>query len=171
MGAEEQRMDGRERWFESIPYGNDSKPVAAWFHRSFVEGLRQDADPSHWSTARDPDAGVFPITLLCLWYVTTAAGLVLGIADADTIEVVEFITDWFGRFQERSGGAYREHAAALYQLFRHGLAHQRHPGVLDTGDGRNLGWALGRGIERQRHLALAHGGWSTGRLAGASATC
>lgn len=155
-------MDGRERWFESVPYDNDGKSVAAWFHRSFVDGLQQDADPGHWSTALDPDAGIFPITLLCLSYVTAAAGLVLGIADADTMEVVDFISDWFGRFQERSGGAYREQAAALYPLFRHGLAHQRHPGLLDTGDGRNLGWALGRGIERQRHLALGHGSMVVG---------
>lgn len=52
-----------------------------------------------------------------------AAGLVLGIADADTVEVVDFIRDWFGRSQDRSGDRYREYAAALYPLFRHGLAH------------------------------------------------
>lgn len=166
MDAKEQRIDSRDRWFESVPYGNDTKSVASWFDRSFVRGLKEDAAPSHWSTARDPDAGVFPITLLCLSYLTAAAGLVLGIPNADTIQVVDFISDWFGRFPERSGAAYCEHAAALYPLFRHGLAHQRHPGLLDTGDGRSLGWALGRKTDRRQHLVLAHAGMAeraTGR--------
>lgn len=35
---------------------------------------------------------------------------------------------------------------------------QRHPGLLDTGDGRNLGWALGRETNRDRHLVLKHAG-------------
>jgi hypothetical protein len=110
---QEDGMGVRDRFFESVPLGTDGKSVAGWFHRSFVRGLQEDADPSYWSTARDPDAGIFPITLLCLSYVTAAAGLVLGIADADTVAVVEFITDWFGQFHDRSGSRYREHAAAL----------------------------------------------------------
>jgi len=93
----------------------------------------------------------------------------LGKADGKTVEVADFIHDWFGRFQDRSGDRYKELAAALYPLFRHGLAHQRHPGLLDTGDGRSLGWALSRGTDRGRHLVLRHGGSierATGRRIG-----
>src|SRR3954471_3750154 len=115
---------GGHRWFESVPYGEGAKSVAGWFHRLFVRGVQEDADPRIWSTLRDPDAGVFPITLLCLSYVTAAAGLVLGIADANSVQVVDFIHDWFGTSAERSGDRYRQYAAVLYPLFRHGLAHQ-----------------------------------------------
>jgi hypothetical protein len=151
-------MGTPDRYFESVPWDTEKEAIAAWFGRAFVHGLQQDAAPSHWPTEREPDAGIFPITLLCLSYVTAAAGLVLGITDADTVEVVDFIRDWFGRSQERSGDRYREYAAALYPLFRHGLAHQRHPGLLDIGDGRNLGWALGRETNRDGHLVLRHAG-------------
>ena len=159
-------MSDKNRWFESVPVGDDGKTVAGWFHRGFVRGLEDDANPSYWATARDADAGIFPIMLLSLSYVAAAAGLVLGVPDAHPVAVVDFITHWFGRFEDRSGSRYREHAAALYPLFRHGLAHQRHPGLLDVGDGRNLGWALGRERNRERHLVLGHGGMvetATGR--------
>jgi hypothetical protein len=132
----------------------DSRRLVSPFVRATSQ---ENAAPSHWLTAQDPDAGVFAITLVCLSYVTAAAGLVLGTSDAPTVEVVEFITDWFGRFNERSGSRYREHAATLYPLFRHGLAHQRHPALLETGDGRTVGWGLGRKTDRDRHVVLAHG--------------
>jgi hypothetical protein len=146
-------MDRPEGWpWQRVPESPDSADVAHWIEREFIGWFVREAQPKHWPTANDE--GVFAITLLCLAHCTAAAGLANGTRDAKSWQCIEFIRTFFRTAPAPSGERYDARAAALYTLFRHGLAHQKVPGALDACDGRTLGWILDRQGDRSLHLYL-----------------
>jgi hypothetical protein len=139
----------------SYPNSPSCADVSAWIQKWFVTSFANEANPTYW---RKGDDGVFAITLLCLSYCTAAAGLMSGTNNPDSQACIDLIRQRFKGSPAPSGDRYEKRAEALYMLFRHGLAHQRVPGILDVGDGKTLGWALGREKDRARHLMLRPSG-------------
>ena len=133
------------------PKSDSPKHVSAWLHEHFIHSFRQDVDPTHW-----PDkSGFFAIPLLTLSYANAAAGLVHGKGDATSIETINFIHDYLGHENAPSASRYRERAAVLYTLYRHGLSHQREPGRIKVDDSRAVTWSIERGKTRDLHMWLA----------------
>lgn len=140
----------------SKPEFESPEEVSRWVREHFVRSFMNEANPIYWPTKNE--SGIFAITLLCLTFCNAAAGLIEGTPFVDSLHCIQFIQTYLKASPTPSGSRYKSRGAALYTLFRHGLAHLRVPGNLDLEDGRTLGWALGRENDRGEHLELLSSG-------------
>ena len=142
------------------PATNSTADVSAWLTTDFIASFERDVDPTIWTPIPYEggfhERGFFAIAVLTLTYCDAMAGLITGCASSDGTEAtVRFIeTEVAPNAGDRAVSTrYVARAAALLQMYRHGPAHQREPGLLDW-TGTQVAWCLMRGGPVARHLRL-----------------
>jgi hypothetical protein len=117
-------------------------------------------DAKIWTVVKDTNGkphgrGHSAIILLTLSFCEAMAGLVNGKTRGGTELTVKFLENEVGKQAGRLAKRYEERAAALFVLYRHRLAHQREPGLLQIGSDV-LWWSMMRGDDEDPHLRFDH---------------